>query len=269
MLVIGNLPVARALASLGKVMNYDVVAVDPDSDGSAQTNASHIVNSLDDIAYYIRPDTFAVVATHGSYDETALEQVLKARPHYIGLVASHKRFQAVLEYLRGQGIDEADLERIKAPAGLDIQAQGGDEIALSILAEIVQFRRKAQEAADWNTPEVEITAAPTAQETASGIAIDPVCLMEVDIATAKFTYDYEGKTYYFCAPGCKMVFRKNPQAYLNPAIALDPVCSMEVEIASAQYQSDYHGTTYYFCGAGCKATFDQNPEAYATVMHHH
>jgi xanthine dehydrogenase accessory factor len=223
LLVIGNLPVARALVSLGKVMNYDVVAVDPDSDSSLPMDAAQVVNSLADIAYYIRPDTYAVVATHGSFDETALEQVVKASPRYIGLVASHKRFEAVLDYLRQQGIDEADLQSIKAPAGLDIQAQEGDEIALSILAEIVQFRRSAEEAADWHIPEVETSVTQPAPETTTGIAIDPVCHMEVEIATAKFTYDYQGKTYYFCAPGCKTAFRKSPEAYLNPnpSVAVD------------------------------------------------
>jgi len=217
LIVIGNLPVARALVSLGKVMNYDVIAVDPDGDAGFPMDAAQVVNSLADIAYYIRPDTYAVVATHGSFDETALEQVIKANPRYIGLVASRKRFEAVLEYLRDQGIDEADLRRIKAPAGLDIQAQQGDEIALSILAEIIQFRRIAQEAADWHdTPEVEMTSVPPVPETVSGIAIDLVCHMEVEIATAKYTYDYEGQTYYFCAPGCKTSFRKNPEAYLHP-----------------------------------------------------
>jgi xanthine dehydrogenase accessory factor len=275
LLVIGNLPVARALVSLGKVMNYDVVAVDPDGDGSSLSDAHHVLTSLADIAGHVRPETYVVVATHGSYDEAALEQALNATPRYIGLVASQKRFQSVLEYLRQQGVDESDLQQIKAPAGLDIQAQQGDEIALSILAEIVQFRRSAPGADDWSASALEEMAVPT-QEAASiatqdpvpRTAIDPVCLMEVDIATAKFTYDYEGTTYYFCAPGCKMAFRKNPLEFLQPAQAIDPVCGMEVDTASAQYTSVYHAHTFYFCGAGCKATFDQNPEPHLKVMHH-
>lgn len=231
LLVVGNLPVARALAALGKVMNYDVVAVDPDNEGSTPMDAAQVVNSLADIAYYVRPDTYAVVATHGSFDEPALEQVLRARPRYIGLVASRKRFEAVLDYLREQGISEADLARIKAPAGLDIQAKEGDEIALSILAEIVQYRRNAQADAGWEMHALEQTQTDEPvhehnhhhahehhqHDPAPGIAIDPVCLMEVEIATAKFTYEYEGKTYYFCAPGCKSAFSKNPQQYLNKA----------------------------------------------------
>jgi xanthine dehydrogenase accessory factor len=271
LLVVGSLPVARALIALGKVMNYDVVAVDPDGDGSSLGDAHHVLNSLTDIGSHVRPETYVVVATHGSFDEAALVQVLKARPYYIGLVASQKRFQSVLEYLRLEGIEENDLQQIKAPAGLDIQAQQGDEIALSILAEIVQYRRSAQAAVDWSAMAVDQMSAPAAvPQAASGVAIDPVCHMEVDIATAKYTFDCEGKTYYFCAPGCKTAFSKNPQEYskAEPATAIDPVCDMEVDTATAAYISTYHGKNYYFCGASCKATFDQNPEAYLTIRHH-
>jgi xanthine dehydrogenase accessory factor len=216
LLVVGNLPVARTLVSLGKVMNYEVVAVDPDGNGHALTDAHHILSNLTDIADSIHRETYAVVATHGNGDEAAIEHLLKARPRYIGLVASQKRFQSVLAYLKSQGIADADLQRIKAPAGLDIQAQQGDEIALSILAEIIQYRRNAQQAADWSAlPGEEAAGNAIVQESASAIAIDLVCNMEVEIATAKYTFVHEGKTYYFCAPGCKTAFRNNPHEYLQ------------------------------------------------------
>jgi xanthine dehydrogenase accessory factor len=292
LLVVGNLPIARALIALGRVMNYDVITVDPDASsertaGSMVNETQRLMTSLDDIPGAIHPDTYAVVATHGNFDEMALAQILKGKPRYVGLVASKKRFHAVLDYLRQEGIAEADLERIKAPAGLDIQAQQGEEIALSILAEIVQ--RRHQEAADWtnwdiSTEDVPEAVAPQAEESALAhdgapmephhttetdvsVAIDPVCGMKVEIATAKWTYEYQGKTYYFCAPGCKASFRKDPQAYMRPLDlpAIDPVCGMTVD--NAHYTSDYQGKTYYFCGEGCKATFDQNPEAYLAVRH--
>nr|WP_300998914.1 YHS domain-containing protein [Methanoculleus sp.] len=47
------------------------------------------------------------------------------------------------------------------------------------------------------------------------VAVDPVCKMDVDEATAKFTSEYRGKTYYFCAPGCKKLFERDPEAYLK------------------------------------------------------
>lgn len=288
LLVVGDLPVARALVSLGSVMKYDVVVVDPDRKGEPDSDGVPVVTALADIGRYVLPDSYVVVASHGNYDEAALEQVMKARPRYIGLVASRKRFEAVLDYLRSQGIDETELARVKAPAGLDIQALRGDEIAVSILAEIIQVRRNsspAEDAAEAPAPvEHQREHQHAAHEhvghehaahehgehaaAASGMAIDPVCLMDVDIATAKYTYDYEGKTYYFCAPGCKLAFRRNPEEYVHPKVAIDPVCGMEVETAAAQHTSVYRDKTFYFCGEGCKAEFDRHPEAYVTVMHH-
>src|SRR5258708_4362568 len=76
LMVVGSLPVARTLVALGKVMNSDVVVVDPD--GHAPTEADRVVTSLADIAGHIRPETYVVIATHGSFDEAALEYVLKA-----------------------------------------------------------------------------------------------------------------------------------------------------------------------------------------------
>ncbi len=266
LLVVGNLPIARALIALGQVMNYEVVEVDPDRAMTEQ--GVPLATALADIGQQVRADTYVVIATHGSYDEAALEQVLKTQPRYIGLVTSRKRFASVRDYLQAQGISEDDLKRIKAPAGLDIQAERGDEIAVSILAEIIQIRRNLPYQTDWAAPvatasTVELPAA------ASGTAIDLVCGMEVEIASAKYTYDYEDTTYYFCAPGCKLAFRRNPEAYLHPTTALDPVCGMEVEIASAPYSSEYSGRTYYFCSEDCQTTFDQQPSTYAAVMHHH
>jgi xanthine dehydrogenase accessory factor len=138
LLIVGTLPVARALSQLARAMNYHVIVVDLDSRGEQLPFADETLNSLDNIAAQIRPFTYIVIATHGNYDELALEQILKAEPSYVGLVASPKRADAVRDYLRGQGLTDTDLLPLKAPAGLDIQARRGDEIALSIMAEIVQ-----------------------------------------------------------------------------------------------------------------------------------
>jgi xanthine dehydrogenase accessory factor len=267
LMVVGSLPVARALVALGKVMNYEIVVVDPENKGAPVADAHQLVTQLAEIPHHIHPDTYVVVATHGNFDEAALEHILKAAPRYIGLVASQKRFQAVLDYLRMQGIGEADLERIKAPAGLDIQARQGDEIALSIVAEIVQFRRTVQDGVNWDTPTVDEAHHTHEHHEAAEIDIDPVCGMEVEITADNLTYEYDGKTYYFCGEGCRESFIKDPQQYMqpHPTIAIDPVCHMEVEIATAQYRSDYQGKTYYFCAAGCKTRFDKAPERYLQV----
>jgi YHS domain-containing protein len=205
----------------------------------------------------LTPRTFVVVATHGNYDELALKYAIKAPVAYVGLVASKKRRQAVEEYLRLQDVTDSEIERLVCPAGLDIQAVRGDEIALSIMAQIVQQRR--------NDPEIDVDAFFVQSESAATEAIDPVCGMSVAVAGAAHTHEYEGTTYYFCCAGCQTKFAANPEQFLQQAVpsgtAVDPICQMEVEIATAKFMSEYNGEMYYFCCAGCQQTFDKNPMA--------
>lgn len=274
LLVVGNLPVAQALVHLGQAMNYHVIAVDLDNEHGGMSHADEIVTSLDDLTEQIQPHTYVVVTTHGNYDELALEKILPARPDYVGLVASPKRGQAVREYLTAQGLSAEQLGLLKAPAGLDIQARRGDEIALSIMAEIVQRRRNVEVAApveELAAPESmllfeeHIHSAPAVEGTGAA-AVDPVCGMNVEISEANFTYEYDGAMYYFCCAGCKTKFSQNPEEYLEVEApsgeAVDPVCNMIVDIPTAKYMSEYEGELVYFCSAGCKQAFDQHQEKY-------
>lgn len=257
LMIIGNLPVAQALAKLGQAMNYHVVAVDPDTGGASMAQADEVITDLKKIGAKITPLTYIVVASHGHYDELALEFALRSRAAYVALVASKTRAAAVLEYLRGQGLSEDELARLKYPAGLDIQALRGDEIALSIMAEIVQRRRNAEPL------DVQSLLASPAE------AIDPVCGMTVQIAGAEHQTEYNGQTYYFCCAGCQEAFEQNPAQYLTQPVpsgeAIDPVCGMTVDIATAKYMSEYQGQLYYFCAPGCKLSFDRTPEKYMSI----
>jgi xanthine dehydrogenase accessory factor len=209
LLIVGGLPVAQALAHLGRAMNYHVVAVDLDGGGAATSramaHADEVLLDLAEVAEEIRPFTYVVIATHCNYDEIALTKILAAHPTYVGLVASPKRAQAVREYLTLAGISETEMLPLKAPAGLDIQARRGDEIALSIMAEIVERRRNA-EALDLTLFAKEAVEKET--------AVDPICGMTVEIATAQYTYEYNGQTYYFCCAGCQSTFAKEPEKHL-------------------------------------------------------
>lgn len=230
LLIVGALPVAQALAHLGAAMNYHVVAVDLDGSGKGLPHADEVLTSLDEIAPQIKPFTYVVVATHGNYDELALEKILVGHSTYVGLVASPARAKAVRDYLVGQGLTETDLLPLKAPAGLDIQARRGDEIALSIMAEIVQRRRNSEimdlELSQKKLESLPIPLAKADQQHADHhahvepvgeTAIDPICHMTVDIKTAKYTSEFEGTIYYFCCPGCKTKFEKDPTTYAGEA----------------------------------------------------
>lgn len=230
--VIGHLPVVEALVELGKTMNYAVTVMGEDVTSDHFPNADRVL-ALDLDHLSLSPQSFVVVASHGNYDEPALEAVLKTDAGYVALVASHKRGEAVLEYLRGSGFSEAELTRLKCPAGLDFGAVTPEEIALSIMAEIIQIRRKGQQPAQSATTlATAVSTAPKAEPLPPSIlamrtdtiptpgpgeAVDPVCHMLVEVATARYKSDYNGQTYYFCAPGCKRTFEKNPQQFVMPA----------------------------------------------------
>jgi xanthine dehydrogenase accessory factor len=259
LMIVGSLPVAQALARLGQAMNYHVVAVDPDTGGAGMAGADEVLTDLKKIKDKITALTYIVVASHGHYDELALESALRSKAAYVALVASKTRAAAVLEYLRGQGLTEAELARLKYPAGLDIQALRGDEIALSIMAEIVQRRRNAEP--------IELQALLPEPEPAE--AIDPVCGMTVLTAGAEHRAEYNGQMFYFCCAGCQESFKQNPEQYLSQPVpsgeAIDPVCGMTVDIASARYMSEYQGQLYYFCAPGCKLSFDKAPQKYVSI----
>ncbi len=145
---------------------------------------------------------YVVVATQGHHDETALERALSTEASYIGLVASEKRASSVLAWLRDRGLSDADLTRVRAPAGLDLGPTEHEEMAVAILAELVAL--KAAGAGAQTTEVIELET-----------AIDPVCKMEVGIATASWTSEHEGTHFYFCAPGCKKAFDADPEMFLG------------------------------------------------------
>jgi xanthine dehydrogenase accessory factor len=131
-----------------------------------------------------------VVATMGRDDEDALADALRSGAGYVGLVASAKRASALTAELRGRGIDEESLARLRSPAGLDLGPSSQEEIAVAILAELVAFQH---------------TRGPSPAELVEE-AIDPVCGMTVAVATAKEKLELDGVTYYFCGAHCRKTF---------------------------------------------------------------
>ncbi|MBK6893620.1 MAG: cadmium-translocating P-type ATPase [Flavobacteriales bacterium] len=94
------------------------------------------------------------------------------------------------------------------------------------------------------------------------LAKDPVCGMDVDPTTAKYSSEHEGTTYYFCSEGCRKKFEAEPAKYLAAKKVKDPVCGMDVDPATAKHSSEHKGKSYYFCCEGCKKKFDADQERY-------
>ncbi len=208
--VIGHMPIAEALAALSSALGYEVVIMGWDASPEQFPTANRVFDHLDFSQIRSAPHTYVVVASHGNYDEAALAGALKTNAAYIALVASKKRSVAIMEYLCEAGLSEEQLARIKYPAGLDIGAVTPEEIALSILAEIVELRRRHQLSL------VNLQAPLTNDQTPAEVAeaIDPVCHMTVNMATAHYATEYAGQTYYFCSAGCQRSFEKEPNRYL-------------------------------------------------------
>jgi len=179
---IGETPAVRLLVDLARDVGWRATAV-----AAAERLTEQRVDR----------GTAVVVATQGHDDETAVAAALDTDAGYIGLVASAKRARTVLGYLHDQGVPDETLARVTAPAGVDLGHTGHREIAVAVLAELVA----KQSAGELRAP-IGLREAPPAE------AIDPVCGMTVDVATARWSTEHDGQTWYFCAPGCMHAFSK-------------------------------------------------------------
>lgn len=230
LVVIGRTPMVGTLTALARTLGWRVVVVDDRGDPEAHPNADRVVTTLDLEQAGVGENSLIVVATQGQYDELAVDKALGTNAAFIGLIASRKRAKSVMDWLADVDYTEAALARVKAPAGLDLGSLKHEEIAVGVLAELVQFtaaRRPSLAAPAEPSPPVAATAgppAPVSDAMPAGPegpvdAIDPVCEMLVDIASARFVSEHEGRTYYFCCPACKKKFEADPARYLTPATA--------------------------------------------------
>lgn len=181
--IVGSSPMTATLAVLARALGWRVTV----------TEEPHLTD--------LTESSMVVVATQGAFDEPAVEAALATPARYVGLVASEKRAGAVKGWLRERGITDEALARMRSPAGLDLGPVAHEEIAVAVLAELVALR-----AAGGFTETVTVTEPET--------AIDPVCEMTVEIATARFVTSHDGTTYYFCAAGCQRAFEANPSAFV-------------------------------------------------------
>ena len=186
LLLAGSSPIVQSLAVLGEALGMEV-------------RTAEAAENLDAAA----EDAFVVVAGHGEGEWEALKAGLTGgRARYVGLVASPRRSAAVRERLVGMGVSEAEVDRLRSPAGLDIGAETPGEIALSILAQIVEERRPAEQ------PEA-VPAEPAVgialEAPADDLAVDPICGMSVS-RDSPHRVESGGETYWFCCAGCAETF---------------------------------------------------------------
>jgi xanthine dehydrogenase accessory factor len=185
LVVVGRSPMAHTLADLARALGWRTVLIDGPDFTSADADERSMV----------------VVATQGHYDEEAVEQAVAAGPAYLGLVGSQRRGATLLGYLAERGVPRDRLDKVRVPAGLDLGRTTHEEIAVAILAELVQLRASGALPRQAAKPAVE--------------AVDPVCGMTVTADASGRPLQHDGVTYYFCSAGCRRAFQNDPAAHLK------------------------------------------------------
>jgi len=217
LVVVGRSPMAQTLADLAGALGWRTALLDGREFSTADADEGSMV----------------VVATQGHDDEEAIEQALAARPAYLGLVASQRRGAAVLGYLKDRGVPKNQLNRVKVPAGLNLGRTSHREIAVAILAELVQLRAAGE------------IPGGTAGAGATGTGATGT-----GAASTRGARAGQGRR------------AATAPAAAAPAEATDPVCGMTVVAGESSYPLEHDGVTYYFCRAGCRRAFEADPAAY-------
>jgi len=221
--VAGTTPIAGALAELGSAAGWRVSVFDPIADPAAFPSAERVIVGSEIGATDPTANPAIVIATQGVWDEEAVAAALARNAAYVGLVASPTRAAVVRAWLRDEGgIPEERLAALRAPAGLDLGAETAEEIALSILAELVQVRRGT--AAFVASPGPATLAGevpvPSLEPVVDDIVLlDPVCGMTVDRVHARHLAEHDGVVYAFCSIGCRTSFIREPTAYLPASVS--------------------------------------------------
>jgi xanthine dehydrogenase accessory factor len=206
LVIVGRTPVARALAALGSALGRYVVVAEPNVNAVDFPTADRITSELADVNADER--TSIVLAVRGDADEDLAEEALRTPASYVGLVASQTRGDVIRDTLARRGLAEEQLRRLVYPAGLDFGHASDEEIALSILAQIVMHRH-ARETVRRSPTHQMLEPTPKPPE-----AVDPICDMTVAITETALRAEYMGTTYYFCGETCLRRFLKNPAAAL-------------------------------------------------------
>jgi xanthine dehydrogenase accessory factor len=250
LVVVGDSPIARALARFAGELPYDVTVV---SDATDVTGADHV--TADDAASMteaFRGATWVVAASMGATDDVAVEAALAAGVPYVGLVASRRRAADLFERVAdrtGRPV-EAVRDAVTSPAGVDIGARTPEEIGVSLLAELISVRRTG-----------DVEAGSVAGADGSTDEVDEAG----DDRGAEHSTNHSGTNGHGTADGdtgASDVGSDDAEPSDDPETAVDPVCGMDVTVGEAAATATHEGTTYHFCGQGCQEAFVDDPERF-------
>jgi xanthine dehydrogenase accessory factor len=209
LVIFGHVPIVSSLSRLARSLNFSVTIVDKSASKERFPDADVVLGSFEELDKLNPSQTFAVVATMGERDQEYAQRLSKLVIPYIGVVAGKKRASEVLSYLRAAGLTEAEISRVKSPAGIYIRAVTAEEIALSIMSEIIDHSRT-----NLDRDAIPLTIPDGPGRDQSMKKVDPVCGMVVDAASAENFADFRGEMVYFCSESCKNAFVRDPEKYI-------------------------------------------------------
>ena len=224
--IAGTTPIAGALATLGAASGWRVTLFDPVADPDAFPDVERVIVGTDIKNQDPGAGPAIVIATQGIWDEEAAAAALSREAAYVGLVASPTRAAVVREWLAEETmLGPERIAALRAPAGMDLGAETAEEVAISILAELVQVRRGTATFVASPGPATlagvggELQMAPPAPAVDDIVLLDPVCGMTVDRAHARHLAEHEGIVYAFCSIGCRTSFIREPTAYVPASVS--------------------------------------------------
>ena len=201
LIIYGSTPTVYALANMGRFLNYNCYICSPNA--VPQKNLSDKINIINDYKTFAG-QCVAVVATQGENDIQALKSAIASKPNFISMIVSKKKASSILSQLEKNGLSKDEITKVKFPAGIDINAKAPEEIAVSILAELINDRNAI------DLEEQVIVDIKNKQK-----EIDPICKMLIDPENAADSYEFNGNIYYFCCSGCKEKFALETSSFID------------------------------------------------------
>ena len=205
LIIVGKSNIARALSKLAIAANLRVNVLSNDVHKGMFPGVNNIHDRVDFSKINIDKNTFIIVATQGEDDEESIRKALETSCNYVGFISSLRKSVKIKEYLEQTELSANRINELKTPVGMDINAKLPEEIAISILAEIVELFRDPKRKVDKESDTV----------INDDTYINPVCGISVSKKDAKHVLEYGAHTVYFCCDGCKVSFDTEPKKYIE------------------------------------------------------
>lgn len=207
LIIFGSSHIAMALAKIAGAMDYYVTAVmhHPDTSNFPTVNQLESTHSFNKNTL-TSTNSYVVVCTQGEGDTETLEKAIALEQPYLAFVSSRRKASTIFNELLSKGISQSSFKHIKTPAGLDIGAKLPEEVAISILAQIIQAFRQGKKPAKA-TSEIQIDK--------HAYYMNPVCNLPIQKSSAKYVLEHNHQQVYFCCDNCKALFEQEPERYIN------------------------------------------------------